>query len=562
MASGNLSPRQKMINMMYLVLTALLALNVSAEILEAFESLRSSLEVSAGNFSTANADAAQRIRDHIQKEIEGDDHSHEPMLARTNEITSSANEMVTYIEELTGQLKELGKWDEEKKELVQKDERDKNYRFWMGVDDLANDGKGNGEAQNLRTKLENYVRWANEFVAQYDSSENAPHFPNITELNGNGPSEAESAGKSWEYRTFHDKPIIADLAMLEKFKMDIRQTESRLLDQMVQELQPPININRLIGFAAPVSEIVPAGTYFEAKIFPTLASANLTPEFIGNGITVDKENASMATIKIPASASSIAEGKSDGIQTWRAMIKVPLRNGKFEDLPIEGKFTVRKPEVVIRSRAVQVLYKDCGNEISVDVPALQENYNPDFGGSAGGRIIPVAGSKKDITIVPSARHFDLAVASNTNGQRIKIDNIKYNVIKPPKPSIEILGTNGQAYNGISAISKRGKVKIRVRPDEDFKAFLPKDARYRVKSVKLLYQSGMLPPKTITVINTTNMNIMNGIEVNLYEGDIRQSSPGDRVYIEIDKVFRVNFQNEEVEEPIPLVERMIKINLGS
>lgn len=51
MAGGNLSPRQKMINMMYLVLTALLALNVSAEILDAFKSLRDSLQESAESFA-------------------------------------------------------------------------------------------------------------------------------------------------------------------------------------------------------------------------------------------------------------------------------------------------------------------------------------------------------------------------------------------------------------------------------------------------------------------------------------------------------------------------------
>ena len=62
MAGGNVSPRQKMINMMYLVLTALLALNVSAEILNAFKLVKDSLVVTnigidestkARNLSTA-----------------------------------------------------------------------------------------------------------------------------------------------------------------------------------------------------------------------------------------------------------------------------------------------------------------------------------------------------------------------------------------------------------------------------------------------------------------------------------------------------------------------------
>ena len=44
MAGGNVSPRQKMINMMYLVLTALLALNISKDMLKAFAKVNNSLK--------------------------------------------------------------------------------------------------------------------------------------------------------------------------------------------------------------------------------------------------------------------------------------------------------------------------------------------------------------------------------------------------------------------------------------------------------------------------------------------------------------------------------------
>ena len=56
MAAGNLSPRQKMINMMYLVLTALLALNVSKEVLNSFFEVNKGIERSTMNFNTKNGD--------------------------------------------------------------------------------------------------------------------------------------------------------------------------------------------------------------------------------------------------------------------------------------------------------------------------------------------------------------------------------------------------------------------------------------------------------------------------------------------------------------------------
>ena len=69
MAGGNLSPRQKMINMMYLVLTALLALNVSAEILHSFEQIGDSLRNSAFRIAGKNSEHSSDIKAHIEDEI-------------------------------------------------------------------------------------------------------------------------------------------------------------------------------------------------------------------------------------------------------------------------------------------------------------------------------------------------------------------------------------------------------------------------------------------------------------------------------------------------------------
>lgn len=78
MASGKLTPRQKMINLMYLVLTALLALNVSAEVLQAFQNLADSLQNTAEQFQKNNNDLAESIKAAIQKEIEQGSRKNEP----------------------------------------------------------------------------------------------------------------------------------------------------------------------------------------------------------------------------------------------------------------------------------------------------------------------------------------------------------------------------------------------------------------------------------------------------------------------------------------------------
>ena len=68
---------------------------------------------------------------------------------------------------------------------------------------------------------------------------------------------------------------------------------------------------------------------------------------------------------------------------------------------------------------------------------LGELYNPVFKASSA-EVLKSSSDKKKVTIVPSGRKCILSVSSNTNGKVIKIDDVKYNVIKPPKPSIQLL----------------------------------------------------------------------------------------------------------------------------
>ena len=143
---------------------------------------------------------------------------------------------------------------------------------------------------------------------------------------------------------------------------------------------------------------------------------------------------------------------------------------------------MRRPEVVVRSKALQILYKDCGNVVDVDVPSLGENYNPDFSKSTGGAIIKSTTSKREITIVPTARDYTLAVYSNTNGQSVKIENLKYNVVKPNQPRIAMF-TNGQEINGQQGLKKSQTVTVKLIPEPEFARTLPRDARYRAGNIK-------------------------------------------------------------------------------
>jgi gliding motility-associated protein GldM len=556
MAGSSLSPRQKMINMMYLVLTAMLALNVSAEILQAFESLRASLRETAGQHGSQNEVLADDILKTIANQEKGGNHKYAYLKPSISDINTQSTQMITYLDELNKGLEEIGQRDPATGEIKRKDETTKNYSFWLGTNDVGNDGHGNGKAVELRAKLEGFVKWANALYAKQDPKHEANHFSTLALEPAADPNVTDKASKqkTWEYFTFHGKPVIADMALMEKFKMDIRDIQGDLLHQTKGLVQDFIyTVDSLMPFEAPSAQIVAAGMKYETRLAMGMASSSIKPEFVGPGMRMDP-GGSTATMTITANGNVIPEGKSEGIQNYTATIKVPKADGTIESFPVHGKFIVRRPEVVVRSKALQILYKDCGNTVEVDVPSLGENYNPDFSKSKGGNIIKSSTSKKDITIVPSGgSEFLLAVHSNTNGQNIKIENLRYNVVKPALPRIALFA-NGNEVNGMAGINKRQTVIVKLIPDSEFSKTLPRDARYRAKTVKLLSQVGIEPPKVVK--SYSGAEIMRGVSINLYEGELKNAYPGQRIYFEIEDVSRINFQDRAVPETMPRTQLII------
>lgn len=549
MAGSSLSPRQKMINMMYLVLTAMLALNVSAEILQAFESLRASLRETAGAHGSQNQSLTSDILKTIEKQEGSGITKYSAYKPTLSEINTEATKVITYIDEVTASLEEIGQKDPLTGEIQKKDETTKNYSFWLGTDDVGNGGHGNGKAVELRARLESFVKWANALYAKQDPKHEQNHFSMLALDPANDPkvSDAASKSKTWEYFTFHGKPVIADMALMEKFKMDVRDVQGGLLHQTKELVKGfTFTVDSLIAFEAPTSEYVAAGMKYQTRLAVGVASKSIKPEFVGSGLSMDP-GGSTATMTIPANGNVIPDGQSEGIQHYTAMIKVPNAEGEIIEIPVKGQFKVRKPEVVIRSKALQILYKDCGNTVDVDVPALGESYNPDFSRSSGGNIIKSSTNKKEITIVPSARDFTLSIYSNTNGQSVKIDNLKYNVIKPTTPRIALYA-GGKEINGMAGIGKKQSVTVKLLPDAEFARTLPRDARYKARSVKLMFKDGLGPA---TVIQTlSGADIQNGVTFNLNQGALKNAYPGAQIFFEVEEVSRVNFQNRAIEETMP------------
>ncbi|MEZ4825997.1 MAG: hypothetical protein R3C61_06845 [Bacteroidia bacterium] len=383
MASGKMSPRQKMINMMYLVLLALLAINISAEILNAFETIKNKLNKSAQTALTNSESFMASMKEEINSEITNEGkRSNEGLLDTLDQIKGKTSALIGLLDNHIAKMTEIAGVNPETGQLEKKDETEKNLQYWMGLgkEQELNEGRGNGEAHKLHQELDGYTKY---LVDMYNAQLRDPKVPKLKleeEYLTQDPEQSttqDKQKKTWEFFTF-EGPVIANMATLEAMKLDIYEKEKNLLNLLNNRLGVvAFKADKVIAIDAPTATIVPAGLQFETKLFVSMSSSQIQPRFSsGSGSIKQEPGASMATLTIPASGGVIGAGKNEGVQSYTAAIQVPKATGGFETLNVEGKFTVRKPEIVITSAAVQNLYRNCGNDVNIDVPALGDQYSP------------------------------------------------------------------------------------------------------------------------------------------------------------------------------------------
>lgn len=552
MAGGQLSPRQKMINMMYLVLLALLAMNVSKEILDSFEILKEKLYSSA-QAANANTDAQiESMKAEIVDEMENQGKMTNKGLIDTLDIIRTQSQaLITQLNAHMDSMVSIAGVDEETGEIEKKDELEVNYNYWMGSNDQADGGRGNGKAYQLREGFDEYYKFITDI---YNANANEENQIELEELEDTEGQDGEK--KSWELYTF-EAPVIANMAMLEALKVDVYEKEKELLDLLNQRLGvATFKADKVVAIDAPEATIVPAGLQFRTRLIVAMSSSQLQPKFSGSGSLENNEDGS-ATMTVAASGSVIPRGKSEGTQSYTANIQVPKATGGYETLPVEGQFTVRRPEIVVTSEAIQILYQACGNDVRIDVPALGDQYNPRVSINGGGEIIQSPRDKKVFRIVPTGRGAEVVVNTLTNGQNINIGTVTYKVIRPPKPVIGVY-VGGRPYDGAGFVPKRGAIGIKIEPNSDFAAALPQDARYAVSGATVLAQLSLGPPKTVNRVGAQN-NAVAGFSVPLGR-EVGQARAGTTVFVRVEDIYRVNYAGRRVKEPFSELERTIKFNV--
>ncbi|MFN4083160.1 MAG: gliding motility protein GldM [Bacteroidia bacterium] len=423
MAGGKLTVRQKMINMMYLVLTALLALNVSAEILKAFHLVEVSMVKAGENIDKKNEDIIKAINEYVENNPS--DEKGKDAQSRATKVASIADEALAYIGELKQTLitgaggRKDGNPDEE---IAEASNIEKHANL------LINQGKG----AELKGKIN---EWREKMLAEVDSASKK----NIkSDLN---TDVSPNSKQTWESEMFEHSPVAAVVTLLTKIENDVKNTEAQVLEELRKSLT---KVNVVVDqFEAKIipnnGTYITAGGKYSADIFLAASSSRSTFDLNVSGTPVKVENG-IGKYEVTASG--------EGEKKYKAVISQKQLDGTTKTYEAEGSYFVVKPLAVVSATKMNVIYRGIENPISVSVPGYSANQisvSTDIGtltsaGQAGtyNLTVPVSNQAKELKVSVSAKTPDGVKKMGEQIYRIK------NVPKPT-PMLGAIEANG-AYS--------------------------------------------------------------------------------------------------------------------
>ncbi len=435
------TPRQKMINMMYLVLTALLALNVASEVLESFRIVDASLIQTLNNVNKKNEqiygafDAAYIENPTKVKEWKD----------KADQVRQKTQELINKIKDLKEQLALSSggsylKDAEPDFKLVADDPivvGSKGDTILIKKEDDLNTPSeimiNQKKASELKSSINSYRDFLSAFL-----EEGSPLRDNIIKQldTSDPPINLREGGekKTWEIQHFESKPLIAVITLLSKMQIDIQNAETNIISSLFSQIDAAsFKFNRLAARILPKSTYVLEGDQFEAEIFLAAEDTTQQPEiYVGNTRLNLRDG--KGTYKVTAT--------QPGTFKWSGLIKYKNPEGNFVSYPFQGEYQVGRPSATISPTKMNVLYMGIANPIKVSVPGVaSENLDVTFN---NGRIEK---NGDDFTVYPSkldasGKNTTISVVARMNGETRPMGSMPFRVKEVPPPVATIAGKNG------------------------------------------------------------------------------------------------------------------------
>ncbi|WP_286862972.1 MULTISPECIES: gliding motility protein GldM [Sphingobacterium] len=416
MALGRETPRQRMIGILYLVLLALLALNVPDSILDAFKNINNSLETSKSNVNTA---VQQLFAAFENTKLKEEPARAKPIYEKAKKAQAIIGELDKYILSLKEEfVKQGGGYDEEKGDLVKRENED------ISPNLMINEKKGTilkDKINETRSKLLALLTPEEQKMVSFS-------------LEAKNPEKSVNGKRSWEDINFGSgTPLTAAMTILTKIQTDAQNAESDVVKIILGKMdQAVVNLDKFAAVAvAPTSYLV-QGQPYKAEVFLTASDSKSEPAISVNG-----------------SALQIVDGKGvysvptnrEGIFSWTGVIKVKQTDGSFKEYRTpQQTYQVARPSAVVSPDKMNVLYIGVNNPISVSAPGTPTDKVRVS--MSGGSISSAGGGKYNVRVSSPGTARIAVSAEVAPGKTQTLSSTEFRVKRIPDPIAKFAGKTG------------------------------------------------------------------------------------------------------------------------
>jgi gliding motility-associated protein GldM len=566
MAGGIMSPRQKMINMMYLVLTALLALNVSKEVLNSFFEVNKGITRSTVNFNAKNGDtyAAFDAAAEVNPVKAG------PFREQAYSVKNEADSLVAFLQEMKYNLvlkadkkvylgteseikNEEGDLIEEKSielswDLLSDQQKVMNIGALSNKDDRHAAGDlfySEKRKKNIATDLKNDLNSYKMMLLDIAYG-NESLITSISETCNYEDKNVKGKTQLWEEYNFYDMPSVGALTLLSKMQSDVRNTESDIINLLRENIDAgSLKFTSAEGIQIPNSNFVLKGDSFRAQIFIAAKDTTQAPiiyvgeyDSLGGG-KYEMVGNDYETVKVVNGKGIFARRvSSEGNQKWGGLIAMKTDNGT-KMYPFSGEYLVAAKTAVVSPTNMNILYLEVDNPLKISVPGYTAGVISAV--INNGKVSVVKKSLGKYSARPSKKGKAMvSLFASVNGKRTKMGQMEFRVKEVPPPKAKVQFTI--EVNGTTVIDKMKMVNAGGLGAE-LKDFDFKGVRYVITSYRLsgVYKGEQMKEDTKGPKFTPKM-----ISI------IKNTKSGNAITISNIKAKRVDAKNTSVRSLDPLV----------
>lgn len=502
MAGGKLPPRQKMIGMMYLVLTALLAMNVSKEILNAFIVINKGIEKTTSTFDDKNNFIYAEFQNAMNEKPEAT----KPWMDKAMEVQKISKEAYNYFEALKQILiaqtdaipvskEDIQAGVSKGKKMVYgldsvnaKDNYDiPTYTMGMATDPPAAVA---GFEEYSSEQVQKTVDEFREGIVKIVPKENQEELRKNIGLLTDAVVNPEGVEEPWARNSFYHTPLAAVVTMMSKIQADIKNAEAEALKILFKNItKGSVAFDAVDGFAAIPKGFVLSGDTFRSQIFTAAYDSKAIPEiYIGQFDSAKVAEAAkkqggaidVAPLMIGQKVESMEEavknygtqwalvppemvkgGKGSvafatsgvGVYNFNGIIKIKTLDGE-KIYPFTNSFEVGQPSTTVAAEKMNVFYIGVDNPVSISAPVPPEKIR------ATG--LGIRKSGKSWVVRPKKKgEGTISVSAEIDGKNVSLGKAKFRVKRIPDPKPYVGGKTGTATIKKAQLKASGSVRAKM-----------------------------------------------------------------------------------------------------